>query len=190
MRLPVRHLAIPLLLLLSAQGATAQSVEEKAQLCESCHGDDGVPQDKSMPIIWGQQEGYLYLQLRDYKSGARKDEIMSQVAADLEKQDMLDLAAYFAGKTWPTTEQPKPSAEAVKQATTANNSVVCTGCHLDKYQGTGTAPRIAGQNVDYLERTMLAFRDKSRGNNPGMTGLMESISEGDIKALASYLAAL
>ncbi len=37
---------------------------------------------------------------------------------------------------------------------------------------------------------MLAFRDKSRGNNPGMTGLMESISEGDIKALASYLAAL
>jgi cytochrome c553 len=190
MRFPFRHLAFAALILLPPQAASAQSIEEKAQLCASCHGEDGIPLDKSMPIIWGQPEGYIYIELRDYKSGARKNEIMSQIAADLERQDMYDLAAYFAAKPWPKAQQPQASADQASQAQTANGSVGCTGCHLDHYQGTGTAPRLSGQNPDYLASTMLAFRDKSRGNNPGMTSLMESISESDIAALAAYLAAL
>jgi cytochrome c553 len=190
MRFPFPYLALAALTLLLPQAAGAQSIEDKAQLCASCHGEDGVPQDKAVPIIWGQLEGYTYIELRDYKSGARKNEIMSQIAADLERQDMYDLAAYFAAKPWPKVQQPQASADQTKQAQTANGSVGCTGCHLDHYQGTGTAPRLSGQNPDYLASTMLAFRDKSRGNNPGMTSLMESISESDIAALAAYLAAL
>jgi len=30
------------------------------------------------PVIWGEQPGYLYLQLRDFKSGARKSDIMAR----------------------------------------------------------------------------------------------------------------
>src|ERR1700686_506707 len=63
--------------------AVAQTVEQKAQLCSACHGDSGVPQQKTTPVIWGQQLGYLYLELRDYKSGARKNDQMSAVAATL-----------------------------------------------------------------------------------------------------------
>ncbi len=58
--------------------ARAQTVEDKAQLCAACHGENGVPQQKTTPVIWGQHQGYLYLQLRDYKSGARKNDIMSR----------------------------------------------------------------------------------------------------------------
>ena len=47
-------------------------------------------------MIWGQNEGYLYLQLRDFKSGARKNDLMAPIAATLEKDDMLALAAYFS----------------------------------------------------------------------------------------------
>ena len=50
-----------------------KAVAEKAQLCAACHGANGVPIDKTIPVIWGQQAGYLYLQLRDFKSGARKN---------------------------------------------------------------------------------------------------------------------
>jgi cytochrome c553 len=37
---------------------------------------------------------------------------------------------------------------------------------------------------------MLAFRDKSRGNNPGMSDLMKAASPDDIAALSQYLAGL
>ena len=48
-----------------AAGDAAQTIEEKAQLCAACHGENGIPQEKTMPVIWGQYQGYLYLQLRD-----------------------------------------------------------------------------------------------------------------------------
>ena len=59
----------------------AQTIEEKAQICSACHGENGVPvkQDFPVPVIWGQNAGYLYFQLRDFKSGVRKNE---QMAAD------------------------------------------------------------------------------------------------------------
>ena len=41
-------------------------------MCGGCHGENGVPQEKTTPVIWGQHLGYLYLQLRDYKRGDRK----------------------------------------------------------------------------------------------------------------------
>jgi cytochrome c553 len=186
----LRVLAILALLPFASGEARADSIEEKAELCTGCHGEQGVPQEKTTPIIWGQTEGYIYIELRDYKNGTRKHEIMSQIAATLERQDMFDLAAYFAAKPWPDTQQPKAAAAAASQAVTANTSVGCTGCHLDRYQGTGTAPRIADQNLEYLAKTMTDFRTGDRGNNPGMTSLMKSISDSDIAALAAYLAAL
>jgi cytochrome c553 len=66
--------------------------------------------------------------------------------------------------------------------------VGCTGCHQAGYLGEGTQPRLAGQSKEYLKKTMLDFRNKKRGNNPGMTDLMLAISEDDIAALADYLA--
>ena len=86
--------------------AWAQTIEEKAQICGACHGENGVPQQKTMPVIWGQYQGYLYLQLRDYKSGARKNDIMSPLAQTMERDDMMALALYFSQKPWPDLQQP------------------------------------------------------------------------------------
>ncbi len=52
-------------------------------LCTSCHGEDGRPIEPDIPIIWGQEYYYLYVQLKDYKSGLRAHEIMNEIAADL-----------------------------------------------------------------------------------------------------------
>ena len=71
-----------------------------------------------------------------------------------------------------------------------NNSVVCTSCHQNGFLGDSTQPRLAGQPKDYLQKSMLDFRNKSRGNNPGMTDLMLAISEQDIADLAAYMAGL
>ena len=56
-----------------------RNLEEKAQMCGGCHGENGVPQEKTTPVIWGQHLGYLYLQLRDYKRGDRHDDQMTPV---------------------------------------------------------------------------------------------------------------
>ena len=41
--------------------------------CTACHGEDGRPISPEIPVISGQQEGYLYFQLRDFKSGAPQE---------------------------------------------------------------------------------------------------------------------
>jgi cytochrome c553 len=170
--------------------ARAQTIEDKAQLCAACHGENGIPQQKTTPVIWGQFQGYLYLELRDYKSGARKNDIMSPLAQTLDRDDMMALALYFSQKRWPDLQQPQAPAEVAAGATRVNVSIGCTGCHQGEYQGAGTQPRLAGQSREYMQQTMLDFRTRNRGNNPGMTDLMLAISQDDIAALAQYMAGL
>jgi cytochrome c553 len=178
------------LLLMSPGAFAAGDIVEKAQPCATCHGKDGVPIDKTIPVIWGQNEGYLYLQLRDFKIGTRKQALMSPIAATIEKEDMLALAAYFSKLEWPNLQQPSAPKDVATKALSASASVGCPGCHLEYYQGDGTTARLAGQRREYLAKTMNEFRDHTRGNNPGMSSLMKSTSPEAIAALAEYLAGL
>lgn len=191
--LPIRtRFLAPLLagLMLAAGTACSQTIEEKAQVCSACHGESGVPQEKTTPIIWGQNEGYLYLQLRDFNRGSRKNEQMSVIAADLSKDDMKALAAHFTKLEWPDLQQPSAPKDVAAKALTPIGSINCPSCHLDQFQGDGTTARLAGQQRDYLQKTMSAFRDGTRGNNPGMSDLMKAISPDDIEPISQYLAGL
>jgi len=155
-----------------------------------CHGQDGKPIDKTIPIIWGQQLGYLYIQLRDFKRGERKNEIMQPIASSFEKDDMLAIAEYFSKKPWPDLGQPRSAKDVSARALSANRAVGCTGCHLDQFQGDGTVPRLAGQSREYLTKTIVEFRSRARGNNPGMSDLMLATPPDDLIALEEYLSGL
>jgi cytochrome c553 len=170
--------------------SSAQSLAERAEICARCHGLDGKPNDKRIPVIWGQRAGYIYIQLRDFKRGDRKSEIMQPIASSFEKDDMLAIAQFFAKKPWPDLCEPRAPKDVSARALRAEHSVGCTGCHLDRFQGDGTVPRLAGQSHDYLTRTMNDFRSRGRGNNPGMTDLMLATPPDDLAALAEYLAGL
>jgi cytochrome c553 len=173
---------------LEGTAARAQSIEEKAQICSACHGEDGVPQEKATPVISGQHQGYLYIQLRDYKRGTRKDEQMSPIAEGLERTEMMALAEYFSKKPWPNLRQPSADEATTARALRANVAVNCTGCHLGEYQGDGTVPRLSGQSAEYMTKTIEQFRTRERANNPGMSDLMIATSTEDLAALVSYLA--
>ena len=77
-----------------ASMSAAQDVDISArlQLCQSCHGENGMPQQADTPIIAGQNYYFLYVELKDYKSGRRANEIMQGIAADLSKEEMQALA--------------------------------------------------------------------------------------------------
>jgi cytochrome c len=53
-------------------------------------------------------------------------------------------------------------------------------------------PKIAGQNAKYIERQMLDIKSGARanGNSAAMKGVMEIVSEADIKALAAYVSTM
>jgi len=185
-----RFVLLAALILMSTPALAAGNVAETAQVCAGCHGEKGIPQEKTTPIIWGQNEGYLYLQLRDFKKGARKNEMMQPIVESLEKDDMKALAAYFNKKKWPDLQQPSAPKKVASKALTTIRSIGCPGCHLGQFQGDGTTARLAGQQREYLQKTMLAFRDRTRGNNPGMSDLMNAAAPDALKAVAEYLAGL
>jgi cytochrome c553 len=170
--------------------ATAQSLEEKVSVCAGCHGEKGVPVDGSIPVLAGQNEGYLYLQMRDYKLGNRSNPVMGSIAQALEKPDMLALAHWFATQPWPDLRQPTAPPDVAERASRVADSAVCQSCHIDGWRGTGATPRLAGQGESYLRQTMAAFRSGERANNPWMAALLKTYSDGDIDALARYLAGL
>jgi cytochrome c553 len=182
--------AVLALVFISTKPSSAQSIEEKTQICAGCHGADGKPIDKTIPTIWGQQQGYLYIQLRDFKRGDRKSEIMQPIASAFERDEMLAIADYFSKKPWPDLGQPRAPKDVAERAVKANASVGCTGCHLDRFQGDGTVPRLAGMGRDYLTKTIADFRSHARGNNPGMSDLMNATSPDDLAALEEYLSGL
>jgi len=186
-----RGSALPLaLLLMSSSAFAADAIEEKAKVCTACHGEAGIPQLKTTPVIWGQNAGYLFFQLRDFKSGTRKNDLMSPIAATLAQEDLLPLAEYFSKLKWPNLQQPLVAADVAAKAQTTISSVGCIACHLEHFQGNGTTARVAGQQHDYLLKTMMDFRDGTRGNNPGMSDLMKATSPDAIAELAQYLAGL
>jgi cytochrome c553 len=170
--------------------ADAQNIAEKVEVCAGCHGVDGKPVDRMIPAIWGQQQGYLYIQLRDFKRGDRKNEIMQPIASAMERDEMLAIAEYFSKKPWPNLGQPRAPKEVATRALRANSSVGCTGCHLDQFQGDGTVPRLAGMSREYMTKTIDEFRSRARGNNPGMSDLMIATDPQDLAALEEYLSGL
>jgi cytochrome c553 len=179
--------AATVLLVLAAIHASAQTLEERAETCAACHGEDGVPKMPEVPIIWGQHTGYLYIQLRDFKLGTRKSEIMQPLVADLEKSDMLAIGEHFAKKPWPRLGYKTPEADqSIGEHVAAAG--ICSECHLGGFLGDGTVPRLAGQTVPYLEKTMFDFKTRARGNNPDKSTLLSSYSDDELAAMARYLA--
>ncbi len=69
---------------------------QKALMCQACHGLDGRAKIPEAPNLAGQNDIYLVKAMKDYRSGARKNDMMSLVAPALKDQDIEDLAAYYS----------------------------------------------------------------------------------------------
>ena len=130
--------------------AAAQTIEEKAQLCSACHGEAGIPQEKTTPVIWGQNEGYLYLQ------PARLQQGLAQERPDVGYRRRPVEGRYEGAggllcqsSRGPNLQQPSAAKDVSKKALTAIGSIGCPSCHLDQLQGDGTTARLAGQQGQY-----------------------------------------
>ncbi len=171
-------LAVSAMLALPAMAA--DDIESKVAICGACHGANGVPTSPATPVIWGQQANYLYKELHDYHSGDRYNAIMSPMAKNFSLEDLRNVANYFAAKKWPTSA-------AGNVGTPPKSIEMCKACHQPSFEGGAPAPRLAGQNYDYLLTSMRSFANGQRTNNGDMPGFMKALTDSDIEAIAHYL---
>ncbi len=84
------------LTLAQAQANNVEAGRQKAQACTVCHGPLGLSSAPDAPHLAGQPALYTAAQLRAYRSGARKHEVMAVMAKPLTDDDIANLAAWFA----------------------------------------------------------------------------------------------
>lgn len=77
-----------------------------ARVCAACHGIDGIAKNPEAANLAGQDSGYLVRQLIAFRSGDRKNDAMSLIAAGLTDSQIQDVAAYFAAIKIQVTSVP------------------------------------------------------------------------------------
>ena len=80
----------------AAGGSKSVNLPEPAAACVACHGQNGIAMSPTWPTLAGQHEDYLVHALNEYRSGARKNAIMAQFAAQLSDVDVAIVAAHFS----------------------------------------------------------------------------------------------
>jgi cytochrome c553 len=64
--------------------------------CVSCHGADGMSAALDAPNLAGEVNIYIDTQLKAFRTGKRKHEIMSLIAADMTDEEIRAVADWYA----------------------------------------------------------------------------------------------
>lgn len=171
-------------------GALRQASEgghKAASFCFNCHGENGVSKIPEVPNLGGQNPAYLLEQIRKFGSGERKEQFMQGLIKALKDEDRLRIALYFGGQTVPPSRADPAQVVRGKELFTK----LCVRCHGDAARGDATIPRLAGQQVPYLQTSITRYRDGTGiRNNQLMSIATGTLKNEDIKAVANYLTQL
>jgi cytochrome c553 len=177
-------------LALPVQAVDIAAGKEKAVSCVACHGANGNSTTPMFPVLAGQSARYIYLELRDFKEGARVNPIMSPMAANLSKADMQDIAAYFAEQK-PLSIKFNADPQRVKLGAAKAEETLCSMCHLGGLKGQNEIPKLSGQHYDYIYKQLMDFKTHQRTNDAGnMSSVSKTLSDEDIVNVSHYIANL
>lgn len=176
--------------------ADAKRVQEiVAGRCSLCHGMEGESASPVFPRLAAQHPEYMAKQLKDFRDGRRKG-TMNEMSADLKDEEINGLANYF-GKKPAKSRRPSDAELATvgKYIYDKGNKYTgvasCSSCHGAKAYGTVQLPRLAGQNVQYLETQLKEFNQRARTNdNAVMHSIASKLTELETVAVALYISGL
>jgi cytochrome c553 len=152
--------------------------EPLSAVCGGCHGARGVSSDASTPSLAGQDPQYLMKAIRSYRT-TRHHWGMQRFVAGLSDKDMENIAAFYTVQ--------KPRAAGTIPAATKDLAGRCNRCHDVDNGPALTAPKLRGQDRDYLVMAMRAYRDGRRGNST-MHTMSYIYSNAIIDSISSYYA--
>jgi len=168
--------------------------------CASCHGMDGLSDAAGKPQLAGQRTVYIYRVLRDFQSGARRDEAKNHNAF-LNDQAMLSTAVYYASLTPAQVAQGAPAATTAEptgeQADIAQDDPFlnirpemkkCVKCHGEFGEAAGSGmPSLTAQDPEYFVSAMMAYVDGGRSHSL-MKKLAGSLDETTLNEMGVYYA--
>lgn len=174
----------------------------QTMMCASCHGNNGVSWSGQWPSLAGQPAEYTYKMLVDYAAGDRAQTkrayMMHAIAGELSREDIEDLAAFYASfELPPASDQDLDYSDAavalVRNGDGKRLIAPCASCHGNLGQGQKyDISALAGQRVDYFIQTMRDYADGSRRNDvySRMRVIAAALTDEEIRELAHYYAKL
>ena len=190
MRLPIAAAFAAAAIVAAAHAADPEAGRRKAEPCAGCHGGAGNATIPGTPSLAGQPAFFTHWQLIKYRDGRRKDPQMSPLAQGLSDADMADLAAYFESqrpRRRPAATVPAKAAAGRRLADLHH----CTSCHRPGLTGQQQAPRLAGQDYDYLLRLLRGFKTRTASDLDGtMTIATQPLTDEDIENLVHFIVTL
>ena len=197
--------ALAPLVLLGCLGASAalaagsaEKGESKATACTACHGPNGNSANPEWPVLAGQHEQYIHKQLQAFKSGTRKNPLMTPMAMSLSDDDMADLGAYFSSQKPAGKETDAAKLQlgqrVYRSGDPKTGAPACASCHGPLGAGNPPAayPQLRGQYATYVAAQLRAYRANTRQTDPNqvMRSVAGTMSDEQIDAVASYVQGL
>ena len=85
-----------LLLLNPTERGHAGDLSDVLAQCAACHGVDGIAKSADVPHLAGQQELYMFNQIKAFRSGARPHKEMRYMSRQLSESEMREIARHYA----------------------------------------------------------------------------------------------
>jgi cytochrome c553 len=161
--------------------------------CIGCHGSEGNSEVLIYPNLANQHAEYIAKQLHSFKAKDRVNYAMNQFAGNMTKDDIADMAAYFADPAAVAnvvSRRVMPAAPITAEVIAGKaKSATCAACHgADGNSPVAMYPKLAGQSADYLIKQLQEFKAGTR-ENAVMAPMAAALSEQDMLEIASYYAA-
>jgi cytochrome c553 len=163
--------------------------QQSAAVCRHCHGAGGNSVLTEVPNLASQNAGYLLEQMNKFALGQRKSSaFMEGMIKALTPDERIAVALFLS-------QQPvarKPAAARTHSAAGKRlYDKLCVSCHGADGSGTDTIPRLAGQQVKYLEDSLTRYRSGNGERvDPRMAAYTRNLKDTDIRNLAAYLTVL
>ena len=189
-----------------------QAPEQRLAKCLVCHGnrgggdiDFGPDAHYGTPALRGMREDYLKESLIAYKTGTRRHQEMSVVSSMLDDETIDFMAGKLAKFEVPpmksaselaTLKQTDPlfrqGQDIALQGIARKGVPACMACHGPLGEGTTVGPRLAGQNVMYIENQFEAFTKGARqtAQSSAMGPIVSGLTDDEISAVAHYFSLL
>ena len=157
--------------------------EQLSKPCASCHGIDGNPKEAGVPHLAGQHPQYIVKATRAYQDGTRTMPTMHEKLTNLSLADIENIAIYFG------MNKAKPHASKVANPYEGKQFTYnCNKCHGSMGSSEDVSiPNLAGQDVEYLNKMIKAYRDKVREHST-MHQLISEFKDSEIAKIAEYFA--
>jgi cytochrome c553 len=162
----------------AAARGDATAGETASAVCGGCHGVQGASTDTTTPSLAGQDPEYLAIAIKSYRS-TRRNWSMQRYVAGLNDQDIDNIVAYYASQM--------PRAADRLPASMQELVTKCDHCHDQDATETMAAPKLKGQDKEYLTMALRAYRDDKRERST-MHQISYPYNNAIIDSLASWYA--